>query len=132
MFQADVINRFENPDNRDVQDLFNKLSQTGTVNDYEDKFEELRALVVTKHRSLTEDYFVSSFLSGLQDHIKSAVRMFRPQTLVDAIFLAKQEESKQGKGTTHWAKPQPKTANSFSTDNKRVPSPLFTSSTAKA
>lgn len=33
VFITDVITRFENSENRDVQDLFNKLRQTGTVAD---------------------------------------------------------------------------------------------------
>lgn len=77
-FQGDVISRFENPENRVVQELFNKLKQTSSVADYEDKFEELRAQVVHRNKSLGEDYFVSSFISGLKDHIKTSVRMFRP------------------------------------------------------
>lgn len=97
VFQSDVINRFEDPDTRDVQDQFNKLSQGRTISEYEDKFEELRDLVVTKNMNLTEDYFVSSFISGLHDHIKGAVKMFMPQNLADAVFLAKQEKSKTKK-----------------------------------
>lgn len=31
LFQTDLLLRFENPDNRDVQDQFNKLRQTGTI-----------------------------------------------------------------------------------------------------
>lgn len=97
MFVDDVVLRFENPENRDVQDLFNKLKQTGTVAEYEDQFEELRALVMAQNRGFNEEYFVSSFVSGLKEHIKGAVKMFRPQTLSHVIFLAKQEEVKGGK-----------------------------------
>lgn len=89
MFVDDVVLRFENPENRDVQDLFNKLKQTGTVAEYEDQFEELRALVMAQNRGFNEEYFVSSFVSGLKEHIKGAVKMFRPQTLSHVIFLAK-------------------------------------------
>ena len=103
-FVTDVTIRFENPENRDVQDLFNKLSQLSIVTDYEDKFEELRSLVAGRNKGFTEEYFVSSFISGLKDHIKTVVRMFRPQTLVDAIFLAKQEESKTQKSVVHTTK----------------------------
>lgn len=117
VFVVEVINRFENPDSRDVQDLFNKLKQTSTISDYEDNFEELRALVVTKQKGFTEEYFVSSFISGLKDSIKGAVRMFRPQSLLDAVYLAKQEEARNHKviasattkavpKTNTWDKPQ--------------------------
>lgn len=38
VFVDDMVLRFENPENRDVQDLFNELIQTGTVSEYEDQF----------------------------------------------------------------------------------------------
>ncbi|XP_074360160.1 uncharacterized protein LOC141700256 [Apium graveolens] len=91
-FLNDVVSRFENPEGRDVQELFNKLLQTGSIMEYEDKFEELGAQVMARNKLLGEDYFVSSFISGLKDHIRSAVKMFRPQFLVDTVYLAKQEE----------------------------------------
>ena len=50
-----------------------------------------------KNKGFSEDYFISSFISGLKDHIKTAVRMFRPQTFNDAVFLAKQEETRTSK-----------------------------------
>lgn len=71
----------------------------GTVVDYEDRFEELRALVLSKNKGFNEEYFISSFISGLKDHIKGSVKMFKPQTLYDAVLLAKQEESKTSKPT---------------------------------
>lgn len=104
-FLVDVINRFENPDQKDVQDLFNKLKQHTTVSDYEDQFEELRALLVSRNKTFSEDYYISSFLSGLKETIKATVRMFRPQTLADAIFIAKQEESKNFKPVLSNPKP---------------------------
>lgn len=106
-FLQDVLNRFENPDQRDIQDLFNKLKQFSSVSEYEDQFEELRALLVAKNKSFPEDYYISSFFSGLKDNIKATVRMFRPQTLADAIFLAKQEESKGAKSTHLFPKMPP-------------------------
>lgn len=47
-FVQDVINRFENPDQQDPQDMFNKLKQTHTVSEYEDSFEELRSQIMVK------------------------------------------------------------------------------------
>lgn len=132
VFQLDVINRFEDPDTRDVQDLFNKLSQTGSVSEYEDRFEELRALVVTKNRNLTEEYFVSSFISGLQEHIKGAVKMFRPQTLTDTVFLAKQEESKTKKSYHQSGKTFSKFGSMGTTEVKKVQFPTYTSTPQKS
>lgn len=100
--------------------------------DYEDQFEELRAQVVAKNKGFNDEYFVSSFISGLKDHIKCAVKMFRPQILSDAVFLAKQEEAKgvkptyqtgaKGVNITANAKaiPQPKEAKLFSPTSSKI------------
>lgn len=101
-FQADVVLRFENPDNLDVQDRFNKLKQTTTLTEYEDRFEELRTMVIHKNKEFDEEYFLSSFISGLKESIKMAVRMFRPSTLADAVFLSKQEESTVFKSANYY------------------------------
>lgn len=93
-FQNDVDALFINRKYQDVQDLFNKLRQTRTISEYEDIFEELRALVAHKNKGLSEEYFMSSFVIGLKDNIKNSVKMFRPQTLIDTVFLAKQEEAR--------------------------------------
>lgn len=42
-----------------------------------------------KNKGFNEEYFLSSFISGLKESIKVDVRMFRPLTLSDAMFLAK-------------------------------------------
>lgn len=44
--------------------------------------------------NFTEQYFVSSFSSGLKDKIKGAVKMFNPSKMSDVVYLAKQEEFK--------------------------------------
>lgn len=112
LFTADVIAKFKNPEGKDVQELFNKLKQTSSVAEYEDRFEELRAMVLYNNRGFTEEYFVSSFLSGLKEHIKASVRLFRPQTLSDIVFLAKQEEAKGYKSQVPYKPSVPTTTNS--------------------
>lgn len=47
-----------------------------------------------KNKGSSEEYFMSSFVIGLKDNIKNSVKMFRPQTLIDTVFLAKQEEAR--------------------------------------
>ena len=58
---------------------------------------------------MTEEYFVSSFVGGLNDEIRSAVKMFKPQNVQEAVegslFIGincgglneEAEESEQGK-----------------------------------
>lgn len=57
LFQGDAIARFENPEHRDVQELFNKLKQLSTVEDYENRFEEFHAQVMHINKSLGKNYF---------------------------------------------------------------------------
>ena len=45
----------------------NKLKQEDSVMEYVVKFEKLKALVLNSHPTLTESYFVTSFISGLDD-----------------------------------------------------------------
>lgn len=86
VFVNDVLLRFENPENRDVQDLFNKLRQTWAVFEYEDQFEELRALVMAKNKGFNEKYFVSNFVSGFKDHIKGAIKHLGHKRYVMSLF----------------------------------------------
>lgn len=72
--------------------LFNKLRQVSSATDFEDQFEELRALVVAKQHDF-------SCVSGLREYIKGAGKIFHPQTLGDVVFLAKQVEAKSSKSS---------------------------------
>lgn len=53
--------------------------------------------MVARNKGFSEEYFVSSFISGLKESIKGAVRMSRPQLLVDDVFLAMQEKARTQK-----------------------------------
>ncbi|KAF5190358.1 hypothetical protein FRX31_020067 [Thalictrum thalictroides] len=68
---------------------FNKLEQISTVADYQNRFEELKALVLLKNKHLKEEYFVDSFISGLKDEIKHQVQMFHPKEMHVAISVAR-------------------------------------------
>lgn len=46
-----------------------------------------------RSRHLPEDYFVSTFLSGLKEEIHNDVHMFQPRTLPEAITLAMGKEN---------------------------------------
>nr|XP_027083907.1 uncharacterized protein LOC113706223 [Coffea arabica] len=77
---------------RDVVEEFNKLQQKGTVEEYEEKFEELKTLMLIRNPRLDEGYFISSFISGLKDEIKPMVKMFKPLTLSKAFEVAELQE----------------------------------------
>lgn len=63
------------------------LRKTHSVQQYLDRFDEL-------HNSLElpDNYAMSCFLAGLKQEISGLVRMFKPQTLQDAVSLAKLQE----------------------------------------
>ncbi|XP_042946134.1 uncharacterized protein LOC122279514 [Carya illinoinensis] len=67
---------------------FTKLKQSGTVEEYQTQFEELS----NKIKGLTEEFRISTFLSGLREDLRIMVTMFKPNTLHAAFGLAKLQE----------------------------------------
>ena len=65
-----------------------KLKQAGTVEHYQERFDALLNRV-----DFSINHAISCFLSGLNDEIQTAVRMFKPRTLHDAYCLAKLQEA---------------------------------------
>lgn len=87
-FAKVVSERFSDQEYENIIGEFNKLQQTTTVSAYPDKFEQLRPIVLSKQRELTEVYFVASFISGLKEEIMFNVQMLQPSTL-EATSLAR-------------------------------------------
>lgn len=75
-----------------MEGQFNKLTQSGKVDDYITKFEELKKHMVAQNPNLGELYFVNSFLSGLKEEIASALYRHKPNTLRDAREKARAQE----------------------------------------
>ncbi|XP_012844847.1 PREDICTED: uncharacterized protein LOC105964883, partial [Erythranthe guttata] len=87
-----VLERFCEEEEESLVETFNKLKQEHSVDAYRDKFEELKAFMLHTNRTLSEAYFINSFISGLKDEIKSMVRLLKPQTLKEAMSKAKLQE----------------------------------------
>nr|XP_027093474.1 uncharacterized protein LOC113713862 [Coffea arabica] len=87
-----MCERFSGKGSRDVVEEFNKLQQKGTIEEYEEKFEELKTLMLLRNPKLDELYFVSSFVSGLKEEIRPMVKMFKPQSLAKAFEVAELQE----------------------------------------
>jgi len=66
-FGEELCRRFGEKNMADVIQEFNKLKQEGAVIEYLEKFEELGVSMWNAQPTLTEQYFVSSFISGLKD-----------------------------------------------------------------
>ncbi|EEF34791.1 conserved hypothetical protein [Ricinus communis] len=64
------------------------LIQTGTLQEYMESFEVLSHKV-----TLSEDYSLSCFLSGLKEEIRIPLRMLGPKSLQQAYALARMQDS---------------------------------------
>jgi len=73
---------------------FNKLTQEGGMEEYVERFEELKSLMHSLNPLLLESYYISSFISGLKEDIKPMLKILKPGTLMTSFDQAKwQEES---------------------------------------
>ncbi|KAL4348459.1 hypothetical protein GQ457_17G002920 [Hibiscus cannabinus] len=88
-FTADLCHRFCDKTCEDIIEEFNKLVQKTSVENYQEKFEELKPYMLLQNASLDEGYFVSSFVSGLKEELKHKVKVHRPGTLSEAYRQAK-------------------------------------------
>ncbi|KAL4289531.1 hypothetical protein GQ457_14G023340 [Hibiscus cannabinus] len=91
-FAADLCHRFCDRTYADVIEEFNKLVQKSTVEDYQERFEELKPYMIQQNPYLEETYFVSSFLSGLKEELRHRVKVHQPQSLNEAYMQAKLHE----------------------------------------
>jgi len=91
-FFVDVCARFRDNLGSKVVEEFNRLQQTGTLDEYLANFEELKALILLRGPNMPEDYLLESFIGGLEPAIKSLARAFKPQTLELAIEQARLQE----------------------------------------
>ncbi|XP_026459249.1 uncharacterized protein LOC113359896 [Papaver somniferum] len=92
-FSSSQCERFENLANENFVGCFNKLTQINSVDEYYEKFEPLKDLMLQHNPHYTEDYFVMSFLSGLKEVIRISVEMHKPTTLSQAYYLDHLQES---------------------------------------
>ena len=77
-FAEEFCIRFGERNMVDIVEEFNKLKQEGSVTDYQERFEELGVLMWNMQPTLTDKYFVPSFISGLKDELRSMVKMMMP------------------------------------------------------
>lgn len=68
------------------------MRQEGIVEDYQDKFEDIRVRMERFVPVLDEYYFLSGFIGGLRDEIRPMVRMLRPTNLAHAFEIARLQE----------------------------------------
>ncbi|XP_061344808.1 uncharacterized protein LOC133290697 [Gastrolobium bilobum] len=90
MFLQSLQVRFGSSEWEDYQGQLAKLTQQGSVIDYQEKFETLS----NKVNGLSESFLLSCFIYGLKTITQHKVNSFRPTTLTNAIALAKIQEAK--------------------------------------
>ncbi|KAE8690574.1 hypothetical protein F3Y22_tig00110894pilonHSYRG00006 [Hibiscus syriacus] len=88
-FEADLCHRFCDRNYSDIIEEFNKLMQKGSVEEYQERFEELRPYLLQQNMHLGEDYFISSFINGLKEELKHKVKVLEPKKLSEAYRQAK-------------------------------------------
>jgi hypothetical protein len=92
-FAIMINNRFAVETSLELINNFKHVEQTLSVSSYIDNFEELMGKVRMRNPSLTEDYFVGCFISGLKDYIKVPLRSHAPTNLVQAYSMERNYET---------------------------------------
>ena len=91
-FKREVTRRFTEQGYHNVIADLHDLKQIGSVEEYQSKFEDLKSQVLKKEPCLTETYFISAFIGGLQGDLRNFVQMLKPNSLDEAIALARLQE----------------------------------------
>jgi hypothetical protein len=86
-FSRAICNQFGSRD--DIVEEFNKLTQEGGMEEYVERFKELKSLMYSLNPLLPESYYISSFISGLKEDIKPMLKILKPGTLMTAFDQAK-------------------------------------------
>ncbi|XP_074327634.1 uncharacterized protein LOC141665550 [Apium graveolens] len=91
-FVSLVMQRFSTGSQENLIGQFTKLTHKGTVEAYIAEFEDLRGYMISRNKFQTEEFYLSSFLSGLRKEIQQALYVYKPATLQEAMDKAKEQE----------------------------------------
>ncbi|TXG72376.1 hypothetical protein EZV62_000955 [Acer yangbiense] len=78
---------------KDVVGEFQRLKQTTTVLEFQERFEELQPRLIARNLGLSDEFFLACFMSGLKGEIINLVKMFKPPDLNATIQLARLQEA---------------------------------------
>ncbi|KAJ4821432.1 polyprotein [Rhynchospora pubera] len=95
IFVEEVFARFTENAAQELVGEFKRIHQFGKVSEYIKNFDSLRGKLLYERPYLPNDFYVSSFIEGLREDIKSMVTMFGPKTLNDTYKYARQAEQFQ-------------------------------------
>jgi 5-methylcytosine-specific restriction endonuclease McrBC GTP-binding regulatory subunit McrB len=75
-----------------VVEEFNKLTQEKKPKEFVERFEELKSLMSILNPSLSKSYYVSSFISGLENDNMPILKILRLTTIIYAFDQARWQE----------------------------------------
>ena len=84
-FTVALLRWFGSTDFDDPSEALTRLKQTTTVEVYQDEFERISQLI----DALPESHLIGCFIAGLKDDIRLDVKLKKPQTLTEAIGVAR-------------------------------------------
>ncbi|XP_019225505.1 PREDICTED: uncharacterized protein LOC109207079 [Nicotiana attenuata] len=112
-FTAEICNRFEGATNSKLNLIgeFKNIEQKGTVNEYLEQFEDLKAWVLIRNPTIPEDFFLEFFIEGLKEEIRHSVKLLEPYSFSKVVekarhqenmieFLNKKEKAQRNRGLT--------------------------------
>lgn len=93
-FVEEICKRFNDSENSHLNLLgkFKRIEQRGTVNEYLEKFEDLKTWVLIKHPTIPEEFFLGFFIEGLKEEIRHTVKMLDPFSISQAVEKARHKE----------------------------------------
>ncbi|KAD5317080.1 hypothetical protein E3N88_17026 [Mikania micrantha] len=87
-FQSELLHCFSGLEIQNPYEQLATIRQSHSIFDYIDDFEYVLSLVPPLPESQTLGYFIA----GLKDDVKQQVRLHRPTSCIDAMYLAKDVE----------------------------------------
>ncbi len=84
-----VCRRFDGASMKKLVRKFNKLEQTSSVENYQEKFEDLRVRMLYLNPTFSEEHFIQSYISGLKEEIIPFIDISNPTTLEEVYEHAK-------------------------------------------
>ncbi|KAJ9556550.1 hypothetical protein OSB04_011164 [Centaurea solstitialis] len=98
-FKRRLLERFQASREGSIQEQFLNIQQTGTVREYVDRFEGFAGQLSNIPESIQE----STFIKGLKEEIRAAVRIAEPGSLGQAIRMAIKIDENKVTGLTRGA-----------------------------
>jgi len=92
-----VCDRFDLDQYQTFLRQLDSLKQTGSMTEYYEQFEHLSHSILLYNSSYDDTYFVTRFLGGLRDDIRSIIALHRPSSVDTAIALAILQEEELAK-----------------------------------